>query len=340
MLSFHQFNCFNSIQVCWAHMVGLSPQHNSLFLNSKWFLLFVCSQALLLLFYVQRALLLPFIFTESITPPILCSRRALLLPFYVHGEHYSHFMFTKSITPPILCSQRALLLPFYVHREHYSSHLMFTESITPPILCSQRALLLPFYVCREHYSSHFMFTESITPPILCSQGALLLPFYVRREHYSSNLMFTGSSVATIFGPLANNLFGPLAKGLRQLLLPGGPLQPRRSPRGQPRGSPTVAEPAGPLLRHCSQGAWPFSKFAVWFEINSAQFHYCFVFFSGQVDFSPSQEELATMVNNIAVLLANCLQDFQRLPDLLTKKKSTKEVRPKKKLIWFHSLQYW
>ena len=45
-------------------------------------------------------------------------------------------------------------------------------------------------------------------------------------------------VATIFGPPANNLLGPLAKGLRRLLLPGGPLQPR--------GPPAVA---GPLLCH-------------------------------------------------------------------------------------------
>ena len=37
------------------------------------------------------------------------------------------------------------------------------------------------------------------------------------------------SVATIFGPPANNLFGPLAKGLRRLLLPGGPLAGPSSP---------------------------------------------------------------------------------------------------------------
>ena len=42
-----------------------------------------------------------------------------------------------------------------------------------------------------------------------------------------------SSVATIFGPPANNLFGPLAKGLRRLLLPGGPLAGPFSPAGPP-----------------------------------------------------------------------------------------------------------
>ena len=42
----------------------------------------------------------------------------------------------------------------------------------------------------------------------------------------------GSSVATISGPPANKLFGPLAKGLRRLLLPGGPLQPRGPPRSR------------------------------------------------------------------------------------------------------------
>ena len=43
-----------------------------------------------------------------------------------------------------------------------------------------------------------------------------------------------SSVATIFGPPANNLFGPLAKGLRRLLLPGGPLAGPFNPAGPPR----------------------------------------------------------------------------------------------------------
>ena len=40
---------------------------------------------------------------------------------------------------------------------------------------------------------------------------------------SLNSIIPCSGVATIFGPRANNLFGPLAKGLRRLLLPGGPL---------------------------------------------------------------------------------------------------------------------
>ena len=58
-----------------------------------------------------------------------------------------------------------------------------------------------------------------------------------------------SGVATILGLPANNLFGPLATGLRRLLLPGGPcgsLQSRASPRG--RGA--CGALATPLPRPC------------------------------------------------------------------------------------------
>ena len=60
----------------------------------------------------------------------------------------------------------------------------------------------------------------------------------------SGQRFAGSGVATIFGSPANNFFGPLAKGLRRLLLPDGPLQPR---------PPAFAGPAEPSLRPCSPG---------------------------------------------------------------------------------------
>ena len=55
-----------------------------------------------------------------------------------------------------------------------------------------------------------------------------------------------SSVAMIFAPPppANKLFGSLAKGLRRLLLPGGPLVDPFSP-----ALPAVAGSAGPSLRH-------------------------------------------------------------------------------------------
>ena len=45
----------------------------------------------------------------------------------------------------------------------------------------------------------------------------------------------------------------------------------------------------------------------------------------QVEFSPTLKKLASMMDNIAVQLTACLSIFQRLPDLLTKKRSTKEV---------------
>ena len=45
----------------------------------------------------------------------------------------------------------------------------------------------------------------------------------------------------------------------------------------------------------------------------------------KVEFSPTLKKLASMMDNIAVQLTACLSIFQRLPDLLTKKRSTKEV---------------
>ena len=58
---------------------------------------------------------------------------------------------------------------------------------------------------------------------------------------------TPSGVAMIFAPpLANNLFGPLAKGLRRLLLPGGPLAPLQSRGPPPRGRGACGALATPL----------------------------------------------------------------------------------------------
>ena len=56
---------------------------------------------------------------------------------------------------------------------------------------------------------------------------------------------TSSSVATIFGAPANNLFGPLAKGLRRLLLLGGPLAGPSAPRA-PRDRGACGAIATPL----------------------------------------------------------------------------------------------
>lgn len=44
----------------------------------------------------------------------------------------------------------------------------------------------------------------------------------------------------------------------------------------------------------------------------------------KVEFSPTLKKLASMMENIAVQLTACLSIFQRLPDLLTRKRSTKE----------------
>ena len=46
----------------------------------------------------------------------------------------------------------------------------------------------------------------------------------------------------------------------------------------------------------------------------------------QVEFSPTLKKLASMMDQIALELTACLSIFQRLPDLLTKKRSTKEVK--------------
>ena len=45
----------------------------------------------------------------------------------------------------------------------------------------------------------------------------------------------------------------------------------------------------------------------------------------QVEFSPTKQQLATMVGSIAGHIMSSLSDIQRLPDLLTRSKSNKEV---------------
>ena len=45
----------------------------------------------------------------------------------------------------------------------------------------------------------------------------------------------------------------------------------------------------------------------------------------QVEFSPTLSKLASIVNDTATHLTDCLAVFQRLPDLLTKKRSTRPV---------------
>ena len=50
-----------------------------------------------------------------------------------------------------------------------------------------------------------------------------------------------------------------------------------------------------------------------------------LFCNNQVEFSPTLKKLASMMDNIAVQLTSCLSVFQRLPDILTKKRSVKDV---------------
>jgi hypothetical protein len=45
----------------------------------------------------------------------------------------------------------------------------------------------------------------------------------------------------------------------------------------------------------------------------------------QVEFSPTLAKLASIVNDTATHLTDCLAVFQRLPELLTKKRSTRPV---------------
>ena len=71
--------------------------------------------------------------------------------------------------------------------------------------------------------------------------------YERTSRRTFDLKFQGSGVATIFGPPANNLFGPqpgqgvtaTTSSWRALAGPFSPADP-----------PAVAGPAGPSLRHC------------------------------------------------------------------------------------------
>jgi len=46
----------------------------------------------------------------------------------------------------------------------------------------------------------------------------------------------------------------------------------------------------------------------------------------QVEFSPTKQQLSTMVGCIAGHIMTSLSDIQRLPDLLTRSKSNKDVR--------------
>ena len=45
----------------------------------------------------------------------------------------------------------------------------------------------------------------------------------------------------------------------------------------------------------------------------------------KVEFSPSLKQLATIVGSIGGHLTNAISDIRRLPDILTRKKSTKDV---------------
>ena len=71
--------------------------------------------------------------------------------------------------------------------------------------------------------------------------------HCRLKKFNPSSIARFSSIVTIFGPPANKLFGPLAKGLRQLLLPGGPLVSPFSPAG-PRGRGACGALATPMAR--------------------------------------------------------------------------------------------
>ena len=73
--------------------------------------------------------------------------------------------------------------------------------------------------------------QSCVPSLKQKSPTLVYWFWgnVNVIHYSFSYHF--SSVATIFGPPANNLFGTLAKGLWRPLFPGGPLAGLFSPAG-------------------------------------------------------------------------------------------------------------
>ena len=48
-------------------------------------------------------------------------------------------------------------------------------------------------------------------------------------------------------------------------------------------------------------------------------------FLSQVEFSPTLKQLATIVGSIAGYLTQTISDIKRLPDILTRKKSNKDV---------------
>ena len=96
-----------------------------------------------------------------------------------------------------------------------------------------------------HISTYITLGVILDNDMTMSQHVLRVLVSVRTQNCyfqitSSDLSFEkslncllSSGVATIFRPSANNLFGPLSKGLRRLLLPDGPLAGPSNPAAPP-----------------------------------------------------------------------------------------------------------
>ena len=200
--------------------------------------------------------------SSSLIPPsmgFLSSLSPFWVPHSFPRPHCSSFIISQSSS---IYSFTCWILPSF-HHPLWSSHVPSCTGFlkhTPPT-----GFLLPHSFSHIQVSTHFFtcwlglspipshaefLTHSLahrvpqffTPRV----GCLALSPHQRGSsliHLSQRMQMYFQWRSDDFRAPANNLFGPLAKELRRLLLPGGPLQPPPPP-------PAVAGPAGPSLRHC------------------------------------------------------------------------------------------
>ena len=118
------------------------------------------------------------------------------------------------------------------------------------------------HIIQKRYCRLISFSDSRARSAPLFKSLKILNVYNLFRYQASLYMYkhaNGSSVATIFGPPANKLFGPLAKELRRILLPGGPLAGPFSPAGPPRSQGL----RGPRY---ATGKWSVAEDIVWVQV--------------------------------------------------------------------------